>query len=74
MQGRTGLIDSPGLPLLRISKSLILVGHAPSNGINVLQVTGKCQGSPGTAYGCTGEGACARGAQAKLSYPARMPS
>ena len=28
-QGRTGLLNSLGLPLLRTSKSLIMAGHAP---------------------------------------------
>ena len=28
-QGRTGLLNPPGFPLLRTSKSLIMAGHAP---------------------------------------------
>ena len=40
-----------------------------SNGINVLWVTGKRWGPPGTANGGTGSGACGPGAQAGLSYP-----
>ena len=47
----TGLLESPGLSLLGTSEPLMMAGLPRSNGINVLQVTEKCQGSPGTAYG-----------------------
>ena len=40
-----------------------------SNGTNVVWVTGKCRGSPGTAYGCAGSTACIPGAQVGLSNP-----
>ena len=45
-QGNTGLLDRPGLPLLRTSNSLILVGHAPVKWHQCTTGDWKLQGLP----------------------------